>query len=60
MEGIDKETCIKIRCPFVAKEDVDDREGTIIPKGTCLRAYMKRIPKSKLCRINPLIEIKTK
>jgi len=58
--NIDPTTCIKIRCPFVAKDDVDDREGTILPKGTCLQAYMRRRPKQEICRINTLIEIKVR
>lgn len=60
MGGIDGELCIKIHCPFVAKDDVDDREGTIIPKGTCLQALMRRRPKQEICGINTNIIVKVK
>jgi hypothetical protein len=54
---MDKEICLRVNCPFVAKDDVDDGEGTIIPKGTCLSALVKRIPKEKVCGITVDVRI---
>jgi hypothetical protein len=54
---MDKEICLRVNCPFVAKDDVEDGEGTTIPKGTCLPALVKRISKEKVCDITVDVRI---